>query len=209
MNLSLILPRISLFERSATIITRSRILYTIAQGLLLGVSALLIDTPWAVSGAILFCFSLSFFLLRIGPLKWQEALLIGFFFHISAFYWLQDSLQVFLDLSTFTSYLLAFTLWLLCSTRFVLFVLIYNVFSNRQLLPFPLRLPLAWMSATIFLPEFIPWRLGNLFWWDLSFVQFADCVGTLGMSFIVLFCSELIVRGLLQKKVRCYFSSCF
>ena len=107
---------------------------------------------------------------------------------------------MFLDLSTPFSWGLTLFLWLLCSSRFVLFALLFKFFFRQHLIPRVVQLPLAWVSAVFLLPEFIPWRLSTFLWWSLPTVQFADCFGMLGLSFILLCCTELVIQGIFEKK---------
>lgn len=111
-----------------------------------------------------------------------------------AYYWVPNTLSLFGGFPFWLSLLLFSVFCMLSSGQFLLCAWLYRRFSLKNSLQAAVWcLPLAWFVAETLVPRVFPWRLSYMQIVWPSFSSLAEIVGTLPLSFLLLYWAELLV----------------
>jgi apolipoprotein N-acyltransferase len=160
-------------------------------------AALSLGTSWwypdTILSAILTWVSAIFFILSV---RQKHALLnlfiAGLIVHPLGFYWLLGTLSEFGKFPIIVSLLIFFVFTALSSLQLVFFAFLYRYLPQKLDL-LALRGAVAWSVAEYCSIKIFPWHLGHTQIAFSYYVQFADIVGSIGVSFLLIWTAESLL----------------
>jgi len=132
---------------------------------------------------------------------YRYALVAGCMTHALAFYWLTHTISQFGGFNILATAGIFILFILISSLQFLIFVFLYRL-SPKVLESFGVRGALAWIAAEICSVRIFPWHIGHTQIAFTPFVQVADILGAILVSFIMFWIAELILNQRLTRAIR-------
>ena len=131
-----------------------------AFGIFLAIASLVPETWLSLISAVACALSLSLAVSKTKRLYWG-CFISGVCFHVVAFYWVPDTIQIFGGFS-FPGALAVHALFVFsASLQFVLFGFLVSFLRTHKSTKYGFVLPLAWVIAEYVFPRLFPWQIGH------------------------------------------------
>jgi apolipoprotein N-acyltransferase len=162
-------------------------LVLIFSGLVLGFSCIYPDNFLAPLSVFILCV---FYFLKIKKISAKDFFIVGLFFHLTSMWWLWPTMEKFGDMPSFAAFFLMLLHSVLSSVQFYLVSLVSKKISFK--INEKNAFVILWIIAELYFPRMFPWTLGNFFIIITPLSSYAEILGVIGVSLIVLIFAHLI-----------------